>query len=207
RGVGMRTEGGEATPAPGDEPAQLLDLRMQGLDRRRDQVAALVHELVTADPGVVAKAASAAHALDPIADCANVDTVMARVRLPATVAQRAAADQLRTELAAVQALRRTGRYRDALARATPLVPRARAIGYDPLAAEALLELAEDQVKMEHAKDALAIFDEAARTAYASNDDETAARAWISIVYAAGSTKLDPRAAEQALAMSHAALQR
>jgi len=204
--VVMRTEACEAT-VRGEQSDQLLDLRMQCLDRRRNQIAALVDELASADARVVAKAVTAVHALEPLADCADVAAVMARVRPPATLPQRAAVDQLRSELAAARALRLTGRYREALVRSTPIVPAARAVGYEPLVAEALLERAEDEIKMERIKDAVATFDDAARTAYAANDDDTAARAWISLVYAAGSTKIDPRAADQALAMSRAALQR
>jgi tetratricopeptide (TPR) repeat protein len=204
--IAMRTEACEAT-ARGEQSDQLLDLRMQCLDRRRGELAALVDDLAAADAGVVAKAVTAVHALAPVADCADLAAVMARVRPPATFPERTAVDQLRNELAAAKALRLTGRYRDALARATPLVPAARAIGYEPLVAETLLERAESEVKMERIAASVATFEEAARTAYAANDDDTAARAWISLVYAAGSTKIDARTAEQALAMGRAALQR
>jgi tetratricopeptide (TPR) repeat protein len=204
--IAMRTEACEAT-ARGEQSEQLLDLRMQCLDRRRAELAALVDDLAAADAKVVAKAVTAVHALAPVADCADVAAMTARVRAPAMLPLRGEVDRVRGELAKASAHRRTGRYREALALATTLVDEARAIGYEPLTAEALLERAEDEVKMERARAAVATFDEAARTAYAANDDDTAARAWISLVYAAGSTKLDARAAEQALAMGRAALQR
>jgi tetratricopeptide (TPR) repeat protein len=137
----MHIDACRATRVRGEQSAELLDLRMQCLDARLQEVAALSSLLVDADASVIERAVQAAHQLTPLADCADARALLARVRPPREPAQRAELESLRGELAAVQGLKVTGQYAKAQPRAEALLRRAQQLGYPPLLGDALLLLA------------------------------------------------------------------
>jgi serine/threonine protein kinase/tetratricopeptide (TPR) repeat protein len=135
--VAARTDACEATHVRREQSATLLDLRMDCLDHRRDELRALVDLLVAeADPEAVARSIDAASSLPSLAACADRTALSEEVRPSAAQAPKVAA--LRERLAWIEARVRTADYRDALEPAGKLVDDAIALGFRPLEAEALL---------------------------------------------------------------------
>ncbi len=135
--IGMRREACRATRVSGEQSAQLLDLRMGCLDRRRDETRALVDQLVAKpDSARVAAAIEAVAHLPSVAACADRDALSAVIPLPDDPMQRTAIGVARTELVEIRALLDLGEWRDVRKRAEVAVQRARKIGWAPLVAEA-----------------------------------------------------------------------
>jgi serine/threonine-protein kinase len=172
--VRARTDAGEATRLRGEQSEELLDLRMACLDRRREDLRALVDVLAQADGEVVSNAVGAARALEPPSSCA---AALVGGRAQPTAAQREPVAALERRLAEARALSSAGKFEAALARARPLADEARTLGYRPLIAEAVFALAGAEHDVGH--DALAepLLHEAAATAERARDDRRAAHAW------------------------------
>ncbi len=137
----MYTDSCEATHARGEQSAALLDLRTACLERRRSEMGALTTLLARGPDGeVLDRAAAASLALGGLSPCADAAALAAAIPPPADAAARARVDGLRSRLAEITALDDAGKYQDALALALPLVGEARATGYAPVEAEALLAL-------------------------------------------------------------------
>lgn len=135
-----RTDACEATRIRGEQSELLLDLRMECLDHRRDQLSAVVDVLTHADDTVVQRAVQAMPTPNEIAECHDTEALRAVVRPPPDADARVRVEQGRTVVNEATALRHAGKYRDAIAKATAAVERARALGYAPLEGEALYEL-------------------------------------------------------------------
>ncbi len=135
--TGMHREACRATRVSGEQSTELLDLRMGCLARRRDELRALVGQLVAnPDSARVAAAVEAVDHLPSVAACADREALTAVVPLPDDPAERAAIEATRTQLADVRALRETGQWPLARTRAEAAQQRARQIGWVPLLAEA-----------------------------------------------------------------------
>jgi len=183
--IAMRTEACEATVVRHEQSPALLDRRMQCLDRRLIELGALTGLFRGADPVVVDRAVPAALALTPLPTCADAEGLLAQSPLPADPAGRAEAGALRTELARSTALTRAGKPKDALEAVTPLVARARALGYAPVLAEILQQLGISQRDVGDPKVAEATLIEAARTGAAAKDDTLVAKAMIEQLWVVG----------------------
>jgi tetratricopeptide (TPR) repeat protein/predicted Ser/Thr protein kinase len=138
--VAMHTESCRATRVTGEQSEALLDRRMQCLDRRRAELGALVEVMVTPDQKTLARAVKAADALAPLDGCADAQALLEE-QPPPDPDKRARAVALHDRQAAIRASFNTGHYREALDQALPLAEDARALGYRPVEAEALLTLA------------------------------------------------------------------
>lgn len=137
RWVAMHGEACRATRVTGEQSATLLDLRMGCLARRREELRALVAQLVTApDAARVATSVEAVAKLPSIDTCADRDALAAVIPPPADPMRRAEAEQARAELATIKALLWTGQWPDARTRAEQVQARARRIDWAPLGAEA-----------------------------------------------------------------------
>ncbi len=189
-----------------EHSAEVLDLRMQCLGHRLDDLRAITGVFTEANEGVVRRATRAVNALPPIERCLDLDVTMARVRPPADPATRTAVDEIRRSLAVTRVQLDAGRFAEALASVRPLVERARALDYKPMLAEVLFALGRAQIELEHGAEATAALDEAARTAYAAGHDEVAAQAWTELIYAAYQ-RHDLKAGTAAAEMARAALAR
>jgi tetratricopeptide (TPR) repeat protein len=183
--AGMHTEACEATRVRGEQSEELLDLRMECLSGRREEMRALVDLFTHADAQVVQKAVGAASSLGGLDGCADAAALRAPVRPPKDPAKRARVDELRKRLAVVKALGEAGKYGDALTIARPLVEEARALGYAPIQAEALFRLGRalrNVGKYQESEEALF---EAAAEAMAGRDETVAAPAWRSLIEVVG----------------------
>ena len=194
-----------ATVVRGEQSAEVLDLRMSCLNGRLDALRALTNVFLRADSQVVDKAVSAAHALAPLERCSDVTILRAVVKPPDDPAARARALQLRRRLAEVKALGDAGRVSDALTRARPLVDEARALGYLPVTAEALLRLG--WLNLGRPAEAETIMDQAIWSAEASGDDELFAEAASVQGFVVGYLEGHPDRAQPWLRVADAVLHR
>src|SRR5262249_15219878 len=116
----------------------LLDRRMICLDRRLEDLHALLTIFTTAaDRQVVQRAVSAASLLAPIDSCADAQALLAAVPPPGPDIAAAVAE-IETGLAEGYQLRSAGKWEQAKSRLQPLLERARALGYQPVMARAEL---------------------------------------------------------------------
>jgi len=185
RWVAMHTDACEATRVRGTQSPELLDLRMECLQRRLDDVRAQVELFSSADDEVVTRAPGMARSLPPLSECADAEALRAPVRPPADPATKKRVEAARKSLATVHALWQGGRYPAADAQLGPLLVEAHAIGYRPLEAETLLQsgrIADSAGDYARAKSAYA---DAAVAAEAGRDDVTAALAECGLVWVIG----------------------
>ena len=131
----QRTQVCEATHKEGTQPEELLGRRVACLERRREDMRALVGVLGEADASVMEKAVDAAHALPELRECADLEGLAEQQRLPSDPDKRARVVTLGTGLAEVRALLDAGRYKAAWQKAEGLEAPVRASGHLPLAAE------------------------------------------------------------------------
>jgi tetratricopeptide (TPR) repeat protein/predicted Ser/Thr protein kinase len=183
--VTMQTDACRATRLRGEQSEATLDLRAECLRHRLSDLKALTDLFTKADAKIVEKGIEAAQNLPPLQGCADVASLTARVKPPASPSVRAELEKQRTALAEVRALRNAGKYSEALKTAELVTASSRKLGYKPLEAEAALLLGTLQSstgKNQAAEDSLR---EAARAAESGRDDETKAAALIELVQVVG----------------------
>ncbi|MDB4958225.1 MAG: serine/threonine kinase family protein, partial [Myxococcales bacterium] len=202
----MRTEACEATRVRGEQSEELLDLRMACLDARARELRAFADVLAHADAKTVEKSFQAAQALSPLSDCADSAGLKAPVRLPANPAIRAQIAELRGNLAEARALDIAGKFKDAIARAQPLVVAARATHYRPLEATALTVLGTAQRNANDYPAAQQTLEAAVAAAIAARDDATAADAATSLVRVVAYDRAKPEDGEPWIARAQAFLE-
>ncbi|HEX9100936.1 MAG TPA: serine/threonine-protein kinase [Polyangia bacterium] len=185
RWVAMRTDACEATRVRGTQSAELLDLRMECLQRRLDDVRAQVELFSAADDEVVTRAPEMARSLPALSACADAETLRAPVRPPADAAMRKRVDGARKSLATIHALWQGGRYAAADRQLAPVVAEAHAVGYRPLEGEVLLQAARVADSSGDYPRARCAYADAAVAAEAGRDDVTAALAECGLVWVIG----------------------
>jgi tetratricopeptide (TPR) repeat protein/predicted Ser/Thr protein kinase len=134
---GMYTESCEATRTRGEQSEAVMELRMECLDRRRQEVRALVDLFVSADDKVAQRGPQAASSLPGLDECKNADALRQVLPPPRTREAHERVAALRTRLAEAHALYEAGQYANGLELAQSAVRDARQLGYAPLLAEAL----------------------------------------------------------------------
>ncbi len=133
--VAMYTDACEATHVRGEQSEHALDLRMDCLDQRRTELAALTEVLARADAQVVPHAADAARELSSLRTCADVAALTATLPPPNDPTAVSQIDQVRAQLAHARALEQTGKINEALAAARSTLQPALKLDYAPLLAE------------------------------------------------------------------------
>src|SRR5262249_9470034 len=136
--AGMHTDACEATHLRGEQSAELLDLRMECLARRRDALSTLSELLGHADAALVDNAVQAVGRLPTIEDCGNATLLRASMRPALDPTVRARLEPLRQAVARTRAVEAAGRYKEAIGEAKRLAGEARTLGYRPAEAETLL---------------------------------------------------------------------
>ncbi|HVE86483.1 MAG TPA: protein kinase, partial [Myxococcales bacterium] len=200
------TESCQETRLRGEQSEQVMAARLLCLERARTGARTLARELSLADAAVVEHAPTSASALPDLEECGRVDGLLLLPTPPAGA--RAAIDATFDQLAEVKALRAAGRAPRALALGGEALKAARALGYPPLLAEALLVHARGLLVSGDAKAAEAELHQAIRAAAEGRFDRIAAEAWVALVVAVAAVERDlPRAlalreaAEAAIARS------
>ncbi len=195
--VGAHREACEATRLRGEQPEDVLGLRMECLGRRRAELDALVALLAAADAKLAQNAVQAAVALAPVSSCGDVEVLRSRVKPPANDAARAAVERVSARLARAKALLDGGRYAAGVEEALKASEEAQAAGYRPMQAEAGYLLGRLQEKAGRAKDAEAALEQAVLAAESSGHKEMEARAWSELVTVLGSRLRRPDEAQAA----------
>jgi tetratricopeptide (TPR) repeat protein len=162
---------------------EILDLRDACLARRRGQLQALATLLAEGpDVGALDRAVAAAAGLPPVAYCADIEALTARVRPPEDPALRARVDALQPRVDRLESLYVTGKYREGLAFAAPLLAETAAVPYPPLDAQVLFwtgRLHEANGDFEAAREKLRA---AALAAAEGGDDVLVAHTWARLLY-------------------------
>jgi tetratricopeptide (TPR) repeat protein len=161
----------EATEVRREQSPAMLDLRMSCLDEARVALSSLTDALTTADREVVGRAVDAARALPPVERCGDLRQLRATIEPPRDEATRKKVDDLRRRAAVTKALHDTGRHAAAGDLASAQLEEARAIGYQPLVAEALMTLARTVSSYGHRSGVGAILKEAVWTSLAVGRDD------------------------------------
>ncbi len=187
----------QAHGARGDDALLAQGLVRGCLDGRYEELAALVALLSSADAPLVQRAPTAVAGLAPLEACDHRSPRSAPLPPPTAPAAREQVERAKALLAQSQALHLAARYDAALAKGEEARGLAKAAGYAPLEAEALLIRGNAlYAKGEFVKAAAGMM-EAVRAAEAGRHDELAARAWIGAVTdfdAAGNTERSDEAA-------------
>ena len=178
RWLGMYAETCEATHLRGDQSAEVMDLRMGCLQERLVSVRALVDVFKAADGTVVENAVSAAGSLPQLDRCADVTLLRAVVKPPNDESTRRRVEELRGEVARLDALRDAGHCADARALADGLVNRIKQTAYLPLFADTLNSAALIGDECGSTTVDIQRFREAYTAGLAAHHDEAAARAAI-----------------------------
>jgi serine/threonine-protein kinase len=174
----MYADACEATHLRGEQSSEVLDLRMACLKDNQGELRALTDLFSSPDGDVVSRSIMAASALAPVNRCADVRVLRAVVRPPDDRETRAQVESLRQRLAEVKALHGAGRLVEATNRAVPLVAAARAIGYEPLLAEALATLGHVEYLSAPNESAESALNEAMLVAEGSRHDRLLAEAAV-----------------------------
>ncbi|HEU4735335.1 MAG TPA: serine/threonine-protein kinase, partial [Kofleriaceae bacterium] len=206
RWIDMHTSACESTRLRGEQSEELLDLRMQCLAERIDALRATVDVLAAADSTVVARASSAVTALPPLDDCANLALLRASVRPPSDPATRDRLVGLRRRLAEARARSNVGKVAEALAGATVIAGEARALGYRPFEATALISLSTIRERAGDWQGALDAARDGMRAADAGHDGAQAAEAQSYSTFLLGTRLGRPAEAEAAARDAEARLE-
>jgi tetratricopeptide (TPR) repeat protein len=172
-------ESGETSPDGRD----LLALRAACLDRRTDELGALVDAFAHADAKVVRKAVAATFSLPSLDGCADARALKVGA-LPGNEPLRSRVQSLRARLATLWAMAASGHDWQALKPMGALVDEARAAGYEPLLVEGLLVYARTRAPFDP-EGAEPLYDEAFNRGDAIHSDALAAEAAIQLVAIAG----------------------
>ncbi|WP_324289958.1 serine/threonine-protein kinase [Pyxidicoccus sp. MSG2] len=173
----------EACVMSHEQPASNAWQMAACLDARLWQLAAVTDVLKKADTQTVRNAGQLTASLEGLGGCRDAPELSTRPQPPDALRPRV--DVIRRRLADVEALRVAGRYGEGLGLTSTLLGDLQGLDYKPLEAEVLLahgELQELSGKPKEAQDTLykAVF-----AAEAGRDDETAARAWNSLIFVVG----------------------
>jgi serine/threonine-protein kinase len=132
-----RADACDAAHVRGDESAQLSDRRMECLDERLQEAAALADAFAHADASTVKNADLAVSHLRGFAACADRRQLLEAAPLPDDPGARAKIARTRDALAEVAALDESGHYQEGVDKAGAMIEAAQSAGYAPLEAEAL----------------------------------------------------------------------
>jgi tetratricopeptide (TPR) repeat protein len=171
------------------------------LERRLKDVKAVTGVLAAADPELVEKAVDTVSLLPSLRGCSDVASLSQLEPPPESPEARAEIERISGMVAQVKALTDAGRYAKGLEVAEPALKAARALGYRPLEAEALLWRGWLEARREEAQTAERHLSEALWTALASRSDEVLARAATLLVFVVGN---DAKRLEAALQWSELA---
>ena len=166
--------------ARGAQSSDVLDLRMQCLDRRLTQLGVVVRAFGAPDDAAGRERAAGRRQLDPVGDCADVARLRDRVPLPADPSRRALISTVDRAAFDLVARADGGHPIDARARAPALIGLADATAYVPSEGEALLALGGFARARGEYDYASAILWQALTAADAGHDDRGRARALLQL---------------------------
>jgi tetratricopeptide (TPR) repeat protein/predicted Ser/Thr protein kinase len=171
------------------ETDTMSERRATCLRRGSDALAAVGELIRHAEPANLVELPRAVQSLPDPAACSDPEMLGSEIaRPPLALAGPVAGVQRQVAQARIQV--GAGRYTQALAEARAAVVQARALGYRPALAEALLVEGAARMRLPDRKEAIPILEEATTAALASNADAMAVEAWARRAWAQG-TSIDP----------------
>lgn len=156
----QRTEACEATRVRETQPESVLSLRIACLEQRRASLRQSIGVLSRAGEDTVLSGTSVVANLPALRRCENVAALQADVAPPANEAMADRVAAVRTKLAEGAALRDVAAYEESEERCADAVTSARASGYPPVLAEALVEQALSKLELGAYDEAEALLTEA-----------------------------------------------
>ncbi|HWN70898.1 MAG TPA: serine/threonine-protein kinase, partial [Haliangium sp.] len=201
--IAVYTETCEATHVRGEQSAELLDLRMLCLAQRLDQVDALAGMLASPGDEILTNAGSALRSLSPVRECEDVRNLTNQAPLPTDPEVRASLARVSELVAASRALAVAGRITEARQRALTAEELARATGYEPASAEALLQLADVHVAGGTHEQAVVVLQKAVTAAEAGRAQYAKLRASLELARVNASFLHDAAEAERWLEYAQA----
>jgi serine/threonine protein kinase/tetratricopeptide (TPR) repeat protein len=183
--VAMHTDACEATRVRGEQSEEMLDLRVECLRERLEDLRAQVDVFAHAEAATVEKAIPAARALPRLQACADAAALRAPIRPPADEGARTHVEAIRSALARAKAEQRAGNYNGALTIATKSADEASALAYRPVEAEALYVLGDVQDDLGDYPLSEATLRRAFAAALAGRHEAQAARALTALVAGVG----------------------
>ncbi|MCP3097867.1 tetratricopeptide repeat protein [Myxococcus sp. K15C18031901] len=175
------------------------------LDTRLWQLAAMTAVLEQADVQTVQNAPQMAVSLEGLTSCRDSPELTSRPQPPDALRPRV--DAARHELARARAHLVAGRVTDGLAVTSALREEAKQLDYKPLEAEVLLVHGELLSRGDRPKEAETFLDQALWAAEAARDDETAAHAWLELIWVVGESLSRHEEAEKLVQHARAAVER
>ncbi len=182
RWVAMHGEACRATHVAGTQSAQLLDLRMECLDRRLREFSAFVGGLLHSDSRDRLLSSSFG-----IARLAGLDACEARsvrtaaIPLPQDRVLRGRIDQIQRRLDGLVGRGELLPPADRQREAQSLAAEAQTAAYEPLTAQALFQLGLAVLSSGDQKEASRIFADSANAAARAQDDALLARTWVALI--------------------------
>ncbi|HEU4404338.1 MAG TPA: serine/threonine-protein kinase [Polyangiaceae bacterium] len=173
----------EATKVRHEQTAERMALRMECLEARRRDLAALGRVFAEADAEVVERAAQAARSLGGLEACARAVTPAAAEAPPESPAMRDEIEALRADLSAAGAYLSSGKYRFARELSGSALEQARRLGHPALRAEALELRGRAESQLGDFGAAAATFKLAARAAGEARAEGVEARARLGLAFA------------------------
>jgi tetratricopeptide (TPR) repeat protein len=173
----------QATNIEHTQSSEQLDRRMLCLDRGKRQLAALVGELSRGAADAVEHAVEAASALPELEACSRSETLLFGV-VPPPAAVAAEVGKVRDRLAQARTLEQLGRYDESLAIAREASTATEHLGYPPVHAEALVQVARalgERSTSETRQEAQRLYFDALAIAEAERHDQLTVEIWTQLV--------------------------
>ena len=183
--IAQHTEVCEATHRRGEQSPELLDRRMACLDRRRQELGALVGLLAEGDPVVIRRAPRAALALSGLEACSDTEALLAPRLQQLAPEVRERVETLDEQLSHSKARHDAGRYREAFEIAQSVADEAEPFGAWPLIARAQLRLGIGHSALESPEPAARALERARLAAQVAGLPRVAAEALIREVRVVG----------------------
>ena len=203
----MHTEACEATWLRGEQSAELLDLRMQCLEKQRQRLQAWVEVYTAPDIEGVRRAVSMAPSATELRVCADTKELLLPVRLPRDPAARARITAMEQRLAALRARFQAGQYQRGLKDAQLAATESATLNYQPVEAEAELLLGDFQQAVGELKEAESAFYRALWAGEAGKQDRISVEAWTRLAYLVGYSQDRAPESQRLLRHAQATLQR
>jgi serine/threonine-protein kinase len=173
-----------------------LDLRMQCLDERLQELKVVTDFLDNADNEIVSKAVEIAGNMTSPKACSDVDALAALPPIPQDVAIKKAAQDTRAKIKQLEALVDSGKIKPLFSLAQEIVKQAEQIKYAPLEAESLYWMGKVQRILGKPRPAKKTFDQAILAGTATGHQRLVALAWIELVELIGVDLAKPQEANQ-----------
>ncbi len=183
--VTMHNEVCRATLLRGEQSQSLMDLRMQCLSRRLQEVNAYVAHFSRPDAAVVERAVQTSNDFPPLSSCADIEALTAPVRPPEDPLTRAQVNDLYRQLAEIRASSKLGKYAEVIQAAKAAVQAAQKLSYHPAEAEALYLLGDLEQQSGDAAAAEQTLYRAAVAAKAGRHHQVEAQAWAALTLVVG----------------------